>query len=153
MNNLLNLLTRLVLTFVKTRGGRNVVLADSANSQPVKSRNRKIRFVKKQDKIPLKSLRKVRYYELHDEVISIDIDNYISDFSDTLDYQYSLYTRKIKSLLHQLCYRLSKKYSIGIKRWNAALHDAITLLFGLSNAHPSYIFSAIFGSSSFRIQA
>ena len=83
MNNLLNLLTRLVLTFVKTRGGRNVVLADSANSQPVKSRNRKIRFVKKQDKIPLKSLRKVRYYELHDEVISIDIDNYISDFSDT----------------------------------------------------------------------
>lgn len=153
MNNLLNLLTRLVLTFVKTRVGRDVVLADSANSLPAKSTGRKIRFIKKQGKLPLQSLRKVRYYELHDEVISIDIDNYISDFSDTLDYQYSLYTRKIKSLLHQLRYRLSKKYSSGIKRWNTALHYAITLLFGLSNAHPSYIFSAIFGSSSFRIQA
>jgi len=153
MNLILNILIRLVLTFVKTRGRMEERCAGIPHAIPAKATGRKIRIIKKTEKFNLESLRKVRYYEQHDEVTSVEIDNYISNFSETLAYQYALYSRQVRNQIYHLRTRLTKQISSRIKRWNADIIHSIMLLFGLSNAHPSYIFSAILGTSSFRIHA
>lgn len=59
----------------------------------------------------------------------------------------------IRYMLQRLSDSISKRIHRAIKKRNKRLSRTITNLFGLSDAHPSNIYNAIFGASSVRIPA
>ena len=147
-------LIRQILAFVKTKGRENYTYADvsEADIQELYELKRRILFGKP-IRVDLKAVKDLKYYPKKAFSSFTEQENAITEILRELDYCFGIYTHELKNLIRLLRRRLTKQTSSAIKQWNDALGYSVTFLFGLSNAHSAAIFSAIFGTSSFRIHA
>jgi len=147
-------LIRQVLAFVKTKGREKYTYADVSEAQVRELLVlRRMILVGKPIRVDLKSVKDLKYYPKKAISRSTEQKYVRTEIIREFDYRFWVFSRELKSLIWLLHRRLTKQTSSAIKQWNDALGYSVTFLFGLSNAHSATIFSAIFGTSSFRIHA